>query len=323
MSKRTRIAQDPAALREDFHQLYGNGRDFEGETLIDLVIGASAFLADIVGAEATNAGFAALARALDYAVPEDAKWAEALKEQASSDAYCWPAGARLHDLNAYAYYGITLNGGRTAAAREKALRREIETVAAFMGKVPFAAWGIDPGDAGRTLKRTQARFQLDTGQDIDPGDLALLGDISEGRIRNMMAGKERAFSVKDGKIPAIEALSWLKNRTDKFRPSCWRDQNTFEDVVEQTVEVEDALFVPVASDNSIFHPGLARNGAFTVGHGKREKKYNSYDEALASLQKLANPAWSRPTANGRWTTVHAVRWARMDLAQLNRLADNA
>jgi hypothetical protein len=145
-------------------------------------------------------------------------------------------------------------------------------------------------------KRAQARFQLDTGQDIDPGDLALLGDISERRIRNMMAGKERVFSTKDGKIPATEALSWLKNRADKFRPSCWRDQNTFEDLAEQTVEVEDALFVPVASDNSIFHPGLVRNGTFTVGHGKREKKCNSYEIALASLQKLANPSWSRPTS---------------------------
>jgi hypothetical protein len=323
MSKRTRVAQDPAALREDFHQLYGSGRDFEGETLIEVVIGASTFLAEVVGPDATNAGFAALTRTLGYAVPEDAGWAEALKEQAPGDAYCWPAGAHLHDLNAYAYYGIALNGGHTAAAREKLLRREIETVAAFMGKVPFAAWGISSGDAGRTLKRAQARFQLDTGQDIDPGDLALLGDISERRIRNMMAGKERVFSVKDGKIPAIEALSWLKNRADKFRPSCWRDQNTFEDLAETAGEIDDALFVPVASDNSVFHPGLARNGAFTIGHGKREKKHTSYEAALAALQKLANPAWPRPTAKGRWTTVHAVRWARMDLAELNRLADNA
>jgi hypothetical protein len=64
----------------------------------------------------------------------------------------------------------------------------------------------------------------------------------------MMAGKERVFDARDGRIPANEALSWLKNRADKFRPSCWREQNTFDDLVEDAAEIEDAVFVPVASD---------------------------------------------------------------------------
>jgi hypothetical protein len=322
MPKRQKITPNPEKLREDFHQLYGSGFDFEGETLIEVVVSAAVFLSEVVGQEATTVGFARLTRALGYELSDDAQWADALREQASGDAYCWPIGARLHDLNAYAYYGIALNGGRTATDREKLLRQEIETVAAFMGKVPFAAWGINPGDAGRTFRRAQARFALDTGQDIEPSALALLGRISERRVRNMMAGKERMFYPKDGKIPASDALSWLKNRPDKFRPSCWREQNTFEDLAEHDTEIDDAVFVPVAQDNSVFHPGLIRDGVYTIGRGKREQQCESYEVALAALQKLAHPAWPRPTANGTWTTVSGARWMRMDRIDLDRLSDN-
>jgi hypothetical protein len=323
MAKRQQSKPDADKLRDDFHQLYGTGFDFEGQTLIEIVVSAASFLTEVVGPDATNAGFASLTRALGYEFLDNAHWTDALQEQASGDAYCWPIGARLHGLNAYAYYGVALNGGRTAADREKQLRRDIETVAEFMGKVPFAAWGIKPGDAARTLQRAQARFDLDTGKDIEPSVLALLGDVTERRIRNMMAGKERVFDVTDGKIPANEALSWLKNRPDKFRPSCWRDQNTFDDLVDHVAEIEDAVFVPVAADNSVFHPGLARDGFFTVGRGKREQKFKTYDAALAALQKLDAPTWPRPTANGTWTTVNTVRWARMKRVELDRLAGNA
>ena len=323
MPRHKQVAPHPDKLREDFHQfLYGTGHDFEGLTLIEIVLGAASLLSEMVGAEPTNAGFAALTRALGYELTDNAKWTEALREQAWGDAFGWPIGERLHSLNAFAYYGIALNGGRNAADREKLLRQEIETVVAFMAKVPFAAWGIDPGDACRTINRAQARFDLDTGQDIEPSALAALGNVTERRIRNMMAGKDRVFEPHDGKIPASEALSWLRNRTDEYRPSCWREQNTFEDLAEQGPEIEDALFVPVAGDNSVFHPGLARDGLFTIGRGKREQNFKDYDDAVAALQKLRTPAWLRPTASGTWTSVAAARWARLDRAELKRLAKN-
>jgi hypothetical protein len=324
MPKQKRAAPDPQKLREDFHQLYGSGLDFEGATLIEVVVGTAHFLAEIVGADPVKTAFAELTRALGYRVVDGTQWVEALQDQALGDAYCWPIGERLHDLNAYAYYGIALNGGRTAAEREKLLRREIETAVAFMGKVPFALWGINPGDAGRTVGRARARFDLDTGKDIEPAALAMLGEVTERRIRNMMAGKERVFDPRDGRIRASEALSWLKNRSDAFRPSCWRDQNAFGDLTEHdTSSIEGVMFVPVASDNSVFHPGLARDGQFTIGRRKREKKFDSYEAALTALQKLGTVEWPRPTANGIWTTVDAVRWIRMDRGDLNRLATNA
>lgn len=323
MPRDNEISADPQTLREDFHRLYGAGSDFEGATLIEVVVRAGDLLAETVGPDAVTTGFAALTRALGYEVNHDADWAEALRDQAFGDAYCWAMGERLHNLNAYAYYGIALNGGRTAEEREALLREEIKAVAAFMAKVPFAAWGIDPGDAGRTLRRAEGRFALDTGAGVDPATLALLGGLSERRIRNMMAGKERRFDVDgEGKILANEALSWLAHRPKEFRPSRWRDQNTFEDLAEPAAEIEVPAFVPIASDNSVFHPGLVREGTYTVGRGARESRYETYEAALAALQKLADPAWPRPTPNGTWTTVTAARWARMSRADLDRLTLN-
>lgn len=138
-------------------------------------------------------------------------WAEAI-ENGAGDASCWPLGVIIHNLNAYAYYGIALNGGRDAAEREQIIKSEIEAASVFMGRIPFRAWGVEPGDAGRTLKFAQSRFALDKDQPIKADDLAPLGDVSEGRIRNLMAGKERVFSSDGGWIKAGEALAWLGGR---------------------------------------------------------------------------------------------------------------
>ena len=226
-------------LREDFHQLYGSGHDFEGEKLIEIVVSVGQLIGEIVGHEDADAAFATLTRRLGYEVAVDADWAETLKDRASGDAYCWAMGARLHNLNAYAYWGIALNGGQTAAEREAVLRAEIAVVDAFMSRVPFAAWGFSDGDAGRTLRRAKGRFALDTGAPVEPEVLASLGGVSERRVRNMMAGKERVFTVDaSGRIPAAAALSWLAGRPEQFKPSRWRDQNTFEDLVRPT-KIED------------------------------------------------------------------------------------
>ena len=307
-------------LREDFHQLYGSGHDFEGEKLIEIVVSAGQLLAEIVGGEDVDAAFATLTRRLGYEVAVDVDWAETLKDRASGDAYCWPMGARLHNLNAYAYWGIALNGGQTAGEREAALRAEIAVVDSFMTRVPFTAWGFSDGDAGRTLRRAKGRLALDTDEPIEPDVLALLGGVSERRIRNMMAGKERVFTVDEsGRIPATEALSWLAGRPEQFRLSRWRDQNTFEDLVRPTT-IEDVNFVPVAPDNSVFHPGLARGGVYTVGRGDQEARHETYEAALSALQQMADPAWPRPTPRGLWTTVTAVRWARYARAELDHIA---
>lgn len=311
-------------LRTQFHELYGSGHDFEGATLAEIVVRLGDVARDIVGAEVADTAFATLTRKLGYALVKDADWQSVLRQDSFGDAYCWPMGERLHDLNAYAYWGIALNGGRTSEERETRLRLAIEEVAAFMAKIPFEAWGISPADAGRTLHLAQGRYALDTGRAIDAATLGLLGDVSERRIRNMMAGKERVFTPDgDGRIPASEALQWLLGRSKGFKPSVWRDQNTFEDLAARPAEVDDVVFVPVAADNSVFHPGLARDGRFGIGRGRTEMQCDTFEEAVAVLQKMVEPVWQRPTPRGLWTTVVGARWARWDRTELARFAESS
>ncbi|MCJ2105403.1 hypothetical protein MKK70_08425 [Methylobacterium sp. E-041] len=318
------ILTDPELLREQFHSQYGNGNDFEGVTLIDIVVGAGRLIAEIVGTDDANIGMAALTRQLGYAVEAPEDWEEILRNDAFGDAYCWKLGVTFHNLNAYAYYGIALTGASAAQEREDYLREEIAQAGAFMDKVPFSTWEIDPADAGRTLRMARGRFALDTGGFVEPWALAEFGGVSERRIRNMMAGSERVFDPKDGGVPAAQALDWLKQRK-QFRPSSWRDQNTFEDLagVDRDEPVEEMLFVPVAADGSTFHPGVAHEGVFTTGPTGREAAWPSFEEALVALQRSPEPVWRRPTPRGLRTQARGVRWDRTTRAALDKMAAEA
>ncbi|MEE7457473.1 hypothetical protein MPAR168_04675 [Methylorubrum populi] len=320
----TNAPTDAELLREQFHSQYGNGNDFEGATLIEIVVGAGRLLAELVGTDNANIGMAAFVRQLGYRVEAPEDWAEVLRDDAFGDAYCWELGVTFHNLNAYAYYGIALTGASAAPERESYLRDEIARAGAFMGKVPFDTWEIDPADAGRTLRLARGRFALDTGGLVEPWALAEFGGVSERRIRNMMAGGERVFDPKDGAVPASQALDWLKQRK-QFRPSTWRDQNTFEDLagIDREEAVDEMLFVPVAADGSTFHPGVGHEDGFTTGPTGRETTWPTFEEALTALQRSPEPVWRRPTPRGLRTQARGVRWERTTRAALDRMASEA
>lgn len=130
--------------------------------------------------------------------------------------------------------------------------------------------------------------------------------------------------TKDGGVPAAQALDWLKQRK-QFRPSSWRDQNTFEDLasVDRDEPVEEMLFVPVAADGSTFHPGVAHEGVFTTGPTGREAAWPSFEEALVALQRSPEPVWRRPTPRGLRTQARGVRWDRTTRAALDKMAAEA
>lgn len=319
MPRKPAIAE-PDDIRLEFHEHYGTGSDFEGAVLIDVLVAAGRLVAEIVGEEVADRAFATLVRDLGYEVEAEPDWADVLESEAFGDAMNWPMGERFHNLNAFAYRGVALNRGETEAERERLLRAEIAAVEAFMAKVAFAAWRVDPGDAGRTAARARARFDLDTGAPIAPSTLAALAGVTERRIRNMMAGAERRFKADSrGKIPAKDAIDWLNGRPAKFAPSVWRGQNAFNDLAQRD-QIEEAIFVPVASDGSVFHPGLARDDAYRIGPSSHEERHESYEDALAALQKMHQPVWQRPTPRGHWTKVTAVRWARYERFALNALS---
>lgn len=301
---------------EYFGTEFGNGRDYEPHEIAELVLGCGRFLAEIGGDEAANRGMTAYLNALGERLDNEETWAEDFDVSMPMN---WPMGQVFMALNAYAHRGLATGPTSTPEEHEEFLRETLEAATGFVARAPLAAWGLTDTDLENTLLLAKARWALDHDEPVEPIALAIFGGVSEGRLRNLMSGANRAMTPVDGKVPAKEALEWLKGR-ESFHPSTWRTQGSYWPHISKPVEeiVEDLVwFVPQAQDGTIFHPGLTRNGEFSVGAKAGEKRFSEYEAALDHLQKLAYPAWRRPNPRGNWGIVRAVSWLRMTQREMN------
>ena len=100
-----------------FHEQYGNDVD-AGDTLAEIVIAAGNYLARIVGDADADAGMARVVEPMlgERKLSNSSDWRKAL-DQERMNCLEWPIGARLHDLAAYAVYGIVLDGSHNAEER--------------------------------------------------------------------------------------------------------------------------------------------------------------------------------------------------------------
>ncbi|RDS92392.1 helix-turn-helix domain-containing protein [Pseudomonas fluorescens] len=89
------------------------------------------------------------------------------------------------------------------------------------------------------------------------------------------------------------------------------DVSAFFEIVEPA-ELHEAVEVPYAEDGTCFHRGLAspRDGTFRVGGKSTERRFGSFEEALAYLRTMPIAKWRRPNASGNWGLVSAVRWGK-------------
>ncbi|WP_377811158.1 hypothetical protein ABNQ38_33810 (plasmid) [Azospirillum sp. A29] len=309
-----------------FHESYDSGFD-AGTTLADLVIAAGDFLTRIIGADTVDAGMARIVEPVvtTSGTPMDSPsdWRHALKEASSNCFSEWPLGARLHDLTAYAVYGIVLDGSEDAEERAQHLEELVTEAEVFAAQAPLTAWGLATPASSHLLRLVRLasnRWALDTGRPVEPAALAEFGGVSEGRIRNMMSGTNRAFTAQDGRIPAVEALAWLATRKKEFWTSIWREQPLPQYEDRNRPPLEEALFVPVARDGSVFHPGLQRGAGYTIGPKGKERQIADFAEALAKLQSMPVPYWRRPNTQGNWGIVSGISWDRYDATDLAMLA---
>jgi hypothetical protein len=313
-------ANERAAI---FHEQYGNDLD-AAVTLADIVIALGDYLARIIGEAAADAAMArVVASVVDMAgkkLIEPSDWRDALE---GAKPYCftdWPLGERLHDLVAYAIYGIVIDGSDDAGQRAKNLEQAIKEAEDFLQATPAVQWGISPNsDLHHLVRLASNRWSLDNGRPVEPAALAEFARVTEGRIRNLMSGSKRAFSSVDGRVPAHEALAWLSGRPE-FWNSIWRDQSLPQYSVKHRPPLEQAVFVPVARDGSPFHPGLKRGGGYTIGEKGDEKQIDEFHAALLELQRMPVPYWRRPNASGNWGIVAGVRWVRLDASDLEIIA---
>ena len=310
---------DAAERASIFHEQYGKDLD-AAEALPEFIVAAGDYIARIVGAEEADAGMAVIVRGLvgvsGQSISDSSKWRDALLG-ARSDCYSeWKIGAQLHDLAAYAEYGIVLHDSEDADVLAQHVQMLLAQAQDLFGKTPIAQWDLTANNPlARLVMIASNRWALDNHQPVEPAALAYFGGLSEGRVRNLMSGENRTFSPKDGKIPAAEALKWLAGRPE-FWNSIWREQSLPQYAHEPTVPLDQANFVPVARDGSMFTPDLKRGPSYTIGKKGSEKQVADFHDALLQLQHMPVPYWRRPNASGNWGSVAGVRWERIDLANL-------
>lgn len=150
---------------------------------------------------------------------------------------------------------------------------------------------------------------------VDIPSLAIFGGLSEGRIRNILSSGDGGLEKAGKHVTAASAAAWLKGRKEFFS-SIWKQPDTSAPQPSSPDFSGEVVFVPVAADGSFFHPGLARDGKFTIGAKGQEVQHASFDDALAALHRMATPRWRRPNDAGNWGIVSGRDWKRVERRQL-------
>lgn len=304
-----------------FHELFDDAND-PGITLVALVRAAGEFLTMIVGEKYADVG---MKRIIGQLASDGAKnWRQDLVDGESGAFSEWELGSFFHDLEAYGRYGIDINAREHEEPKvvEKRIAGFVEKAEQFLAMCPIDVWlGEERSpQLETTISLARNRWALDNDRPVEPDALAIFGGVSAGRMRNLTTGKTAIFNKESGFIPAHEAHAWLAERDDFFT-SIWRDARPVYDGSVGDYTFVQPIFVPVARDGSVFHPGLERRGGFTIGPKESEYQAETYEQALRDLQEMPSPAWRRPhSKQGGWGIVQGINWERFSEEQLDQRA---
>jgi hypothetical protein len=274
-------------------------------TLVPILKRLGLNLERIFGPERTSRAFVELG-------VRHSDWREGVEE---TDFYLETAlGMRLTTLSAYAVFGIL---------RQDMVESISETIAIvedLLTDCPADHWLEEPDREPLLpiIAMARARWNLDNGFGVSPEGLALLGGVKITRIRNMMSGSSPELP-KDatGLLSNEAARAWLEGR-DCFLPTLTEPLERSRGVL--TEETVDPIFLPVARDGSMFTPDAKnKEGRYQIGEKGNERKYKSFNEALAALQSMPVAKWRRPNSQGNWGIVSAVEWRRVDRNSLKPL----
>jgi hypothetical protein len=267
-------------------------------------------------------------------------WREAFEDlTSSSEIALTSAMERGGDLNAFAYFGVLASWDLSeplppelAMSRSDVpgyIRSVIADYENFMSLFGAAAptWGFDV--ISRTILAARGRLAIDENRPMTVHELAALSGVAPKRVQNAIYAKSDQAPVVDdsGLVTPASARQWLDARG--YLPSIWRDWSGVEHFegaarVESEDEEDDFLFVPEASDGSLFSPnGCARGSGddrhYTIGEKGAERTVPTYEGALEELTRMVTPRWRRPNSSGNWGVVRAERWRRIPRSDLDRL----
>ena len=243
-------------------------------------------------------------------------WREVLEAQILGFADALPISRRLNDALLYGLYGIV---PEEIPVPERAgwLGNLVEDVSAFAERSDNRSTGGQDTVFRKIADLAASRQAIDTGQgEVDVHSMAVLGGITEGRVRNLLSGTDSALERgPTGGIVAMSAQAWLQKKKG-FLASIWQEEESDESDVDPeagpALSADRMIFVPVARDGSMFTPDLTRNGAYRIGAKGEEEDISSFSEALARLNAMPVPRWRRPNEKGLWGIVSGVAWQRIE-----------
>lgn len=323
MATKEDIAEEAERRIYEFMDTFGDNGFFEDgmikalETMFQL---SEIFF----GTECAKRGFDTM---VSCALPDgwspDKSWREQLDDVFGLIYSDTRLGELLHDLTAYCDFGVVLSRTENLEMRREALAADIEMAERILSLLPVETWDLDGERLLVVIRKSLVRWKLDNGQSVTAEELATLSGRALQTIKNKMAGEYKEIRGTIARIEAQEALGWLSRQKDFFS-SIWKEQNDAVEPTDLPTDVDkdwgEVAFVPVAKDGSVFHPGLKRDGKYLVNKYGVERAFESFDEALAILQRALAPEWRRPTPEGRWTRVRGVDWRRVPLDELNAQA---
>ncbi|MBV7410861.1 hypothetical protein [Maritimibacter sp. DP1N21-5] len=242
---------------------------------------------------------------------EHATWREVMEDVFSAGTV-WPVGQRFQCALQYGMFGVTPAAIATAD-RAEWIEHLVADVSAFASRSDVRSLETSDNPIIRIANLAASRYALDTVRgEVDTLSMAILGRVSEGRVRNLMSGADAQLERgPNGGVMAVSALAWLMKRKEFLR-SIWADED--KDETEETnlpVDLEKIIFVPVARDGSMFGPDLKRGGRYQIGAKGEEQHFDTFYEALESLNAMSTPRWRRPNELGHWGIVSGVSWQRI------------
>lgn len=298
----------------DFQHSFGN-QDFFEEGVIRSLDAMFELCASYLGEEFASRGFDTMVSCAFQRNDSDLGWREILDEDYCGIYSETKIGNLLHDLTAYADFGIVLATARDDEQRYQLLANQIQRAERLLALLPSQVWGLDDEHLVAVLRKSLARWKVDNGVSVSALELAVLSGRAPQTIKNKLAGNPAEINGSQMRIEAVEAAAWLSAQSD-FNNSIWRNQSDAVSVAESDEGLGEVVFVPVAKDGSTFHAGLSKDGKYLIDGEGAEREFNDFDEALSALQKMQFPQWRRPTPEGRWTRVRGVEWRRVTQDEL-------
>lgn len=213
--------------RDALYSTVFNDRWDYAEPLFDLTFRALENLEGLVGVDAVATPFLSLLEPIvrDFTFPKAETWRDAMEEpQAFYETL--PVCRMFRDALLYGFGGIVPDD-IPGADRAGWIRDLVAWIGAFADRSDVRTLYDGDNVLLRIAALAASRHAIDTGTgEVDPYSMSVLGDISEGRVRNLMSGNDSMLERgPNGGVVAMSAAAWLQKKKG-FLSSIWQQEET-------------------------------------------------------------------------------------------------